>query len=145
MFAFLKGLRNGSTGAEIVPLPPGSGEEDRRSSFRFGLGGRSIIARSGATVSRLKLKNLSCGGVYGITDLPAPVGGTVFLQLTDSEVRAAEVRWVRNTSIGLKFLRPLDLGFLLQIYLSEWDRVKVSCAIARQVSPERPLIAANEG
>ena len=97
-----------------------AGDSDRRAAYRFRLGGFEIGVRGGHAVSRMQLKDLSCTGGAGITDLAVPVGGTIILHLSDSEARAAQIRWVRNTTMGFHFVRPLETELVLQIYGRRW-------------------------
>ena len=69
----------------------------------------------------MQLKDLSCTGGAGITEVAVPVGGTIFLYLPGGETRAAQVRWTRNTSMGFRFIRPLELETVLMLYRERWS------------------------
>ena len=90
--------------------PPVSEEDERRLYVRFRLGGMEIPLRCGKLFGRAKLRDLSCMGASGLIDLPLALDDVVYLKLSKSLWAAAEVRWVRNTLAGLKFIRPLELG-----------------------------------
>ena len=66
-----------------------------------------VIVRQRKALGILHLKNLSANGGCGLTDMPLAVGSLVFVGLRKSYFFAAEVRWVRSLSIGLKFYRPV--------------------------------------
>jgi hypothetical protein len=81
---------------------------DQRLSVRHDMCGHRGVIRSRRTMAFIHLKDLSCLGACGITDLPVAVGAMVFLTLQKGRWHAAEVRWVRNVMVGLRFYRPLD-------------------------------------
>jgi len=80
---------------------------ERRREPRQETTGRKIVVRQRKALGILHLKNLSSNGGCGITAMPLAVGSLVFLQLKAPFFHAAEVRWARNLSIGLEFLRPV--------------------------------------
>jgi hypothetical protein len=55
----------------------------------------------------VRLKDLSCTGLCGITDAPLSPGRTVCLLFERWDPVAAEVRWIRKSLIGLSFNEPL--------------------------------------
>ncbi len=70
--------------------------------------GCDVPIRSRRIHAVLHLKDISCNGAAGISDTPFAVGDTVFVQIVKPRYQAAEVRWVRNFMLGLKFHRPLE-------------------------------------
>jgi hypothetical protein len=90
-------------------------EDERRLYIRFRFGGMDIPLRCGKLFGRAKLKDLSCMGASGLIDLPLALDDVVYLNLSRSLWVAAEVRWVRNTMAGLKFIRPLELGTVREL------------------------------
>lgn len=121
MLAFLKGLAEKLLQQHEPAVACACEDADRRDSARFSFGGRTVPARVGNTEGQMQIKNLSCGGVAAITELPVPLGGTVFVELPGLGSRAAEVRWTRNTTLGLKFLRPLEMGTVLRLFSSPFE------------------------
>ena len=108
---------------ETAGETPESEGAERRADFRFRLGGFDIDVRGGSSVSTMQLKDLSCTGGAGITDLAIPVGGTIFLLLPSGQARAAEVRWARTTAMGFRFVRPLEIEMVLFLYGRRWSQI----------------------
>jgi hypothetical protein len=96
--------------------------KERRLSVRHDFIGHRIVIRSRRTLALLHLKDLSCHGACGITDLPVAVGAMVFLTLKKGRFHAAEVRWVRNVMVGLRFYRPLDPDMVERIHAAHVAR-----------------------
>lgn len=84
-------------------------DRERRMDVRHDFTGAQLPIRDRKLQSTLHLKDLSCRGACGITDMPIAVGAVLFMQVQKPHYHAAEVRWVRNSLIGLQFIRPLDL------------------------------------
>ena len=82
-------------------------DEDRRIYVRFAFRGTPFPVHVGETESILRLKDLSCGGASGLTELPLTVGDIVYVDLDKKLRAAAEVLWVRRLSVGIKFVTPL--------------------------------------
>ena len=125
MLRFLKGFTTKFFQQRQQTVAPAVEAADRRESVRFPFGGRGVSARAGDAEGEMQIKNLSCGGAAAITELPVPVGGTVFLNLPGLGSRAAQVRWTRNTTMGLKFLRPLDMPVVLRLYSGPFERCRL--------------------
>lgn len=97
-------------------------KEEARLSVRHDFCGHRIVIRSRRTLSMLHLKDLSCRGACGLTDMPIAVGAMVFVTLRKGRFHAAEVRWVRNVMIGLRFYRPLDPDMVEKIHAAHVAR-----------------------
>jgi hypothetical protein len=95
---------------------------ERRLSTRRDFTGHRIVIRSRRTMALLHLKDLSCHGACGITDLPIAVGAMVFLTLKKGRFHAAEVLWVRNVMAGFRFYRPLDPDTVEKIHAAHLAR-----------------------
>ena len=97
-------------------------EEDRRLSFRHDFCGHRVVIRDRRSLALLHLKDLSCMGASGITDLPVAVGEIVFLTLKKPRFHAAEVRRVKNAMIELRFFRFLDPQMVEKIHAAHLAR-----------------------
>ena len=97
-------------------------KEEARLSVRHDFCGHRVVIRSRRSLAMFHLKDLSCIGVSGLTDLPVPVGAMVFVTLKKGRFHAAEVRWVRNAMVGLRFLRPLDPDMVEKIHAAHVAR-----------------------
>ena len=140
MIAFFRSVLGSILDEEELASSDGDpGEEaNRRAAYRFRLGGFEIGVRGGNATSTMQLKDLSCTGGAGITDLAVPVGGTIILHVADGEARAAQIRWVRNTTMGFHFIRPLEIELVLQLYGRRW------CSFpALLIDPSQPGEAAS--
>ena len=80
---------------------------ERRSESRREFRGRKILIRQRKALGIMHLRNLSDGGVCGITDMPLAVGSLVFVELRRTHFYAAEVVWASNLRIGLALVKPL--------------------------------------
>jgi hypothetical protein len=90
----------------------GEGERDvprgeRRKEARHDFLGRKVILRQFRSLGIMHLRNLSRGGVCGITDMPLAIGSIVFVELNRPHFYAAEVVWATNLRIGLALYKPL--------------------------------------
>lgn len=92
--------------------------DERRLDIRYDLAGHRFDITDRQVRSVLNVKDLSCRGACGLTDMPVAKGSIVFLRLKDRRFHTAEVRWVRNALIGLQFLRPLDPDFVEKLHAS---------------------------
>ena len=90
-------------------------EEERRLDCRHDVAGAALPIRNRRIHSIFHLKNMSCRGACGISDMPLAVGSVIFVEVKSRRFQAAEVRWVRNALVGLHFVRPLDPGFLSRL------------------------------
>ena len=119
MLGFLKDVANALLGGPDSGSTTEEPAERRdRDSERFAMGGHTVVIGAGDAKSELRLKNLSTGGASGITPLPVAIGGMVSVAFPDGPRRTALVRWVDSTTVGLKFVKPLDLSFLVRLYLT---------------------------
>lgn len=84
------------------------GGEERRTERRHDIGRTILPIRDRRTHSTFHIKDMSCRGASGISDIPLAIGSIIFLQLRKGRYHAAEVRWVRNALTGLRFFKPLD-------------------------------------
>lgn len=109
-------LREWASELRAVIADPGEDEAparpERRAEPRHDVAGHKIIIRQRRTLGILHLRDLSENGVSGITDMPLAVGSIVFLELTRRHFYAAEVRWARSVTIGMKLFRPMRHGML---------------------------------
>jgi hypothetical protein len=112
-------------------------EGERREDFRFDMAGRELMVRCGQLRSKIRLKDLSTKGASGITDLAVERGGTVFLELPGLGYRAAEIRWVRSTSLGMRFIRALDLPEAVRTYAGGGHRIDTHAPTALVALCER--------
>ena len=103
-----------------APAERGEGEaispEDQRLSRRHDMCGARGVIRSRRTMAFIHLKDLSCLGASGITALPVAVGAMVFLTVQKGRWHAAEVLWVKNVMMGLRFYRPLDPDLVEKVH-----------------------------
>jgi hypothetical protein len=89
---------------------------DQRLSFRHDFCGHRVIIRDRRSAAFLHLKDLSCLGCTGLTDLPVAVGEIVFITLQKPRFHAAQVRWVKNAKIDLRFMRFLDPDLVEKVH-----------------------------
>lgn len=85
---------------------------ERRRESRSDMCGCKVIVRQRKALGILHLKNLSCNGGCGITDMPVEIGSLVFVELKKPHFHAAQVRWARNMTVGLEFFRPVKPAML---------------------------------
>jgi hypothetical protein len=83
-------------------------EQERRHEGRLDFARAKLPISSRRTQSVFHLKDMSREGACGISDMPLAVGAIIFVRLAKGRYRAAEVRWVRNAQVGLRFFRPLQ-------------------------------------
>lgn len=114
----LTGLLSRLKGRSPAAEAPGSEADERRLDIRYDLSGQRFDITDRQIKSVLHVKDLSCRGACGLTDLPVARGSIVFLRLKDRRFHTAEVRWVRNALIGLEFFRPLDPDFVEKLHAS---------------------------
>jgi len=104
------------SGAEA---PDPETREERRCEPRHDCVGRKLVIRDRDALGILHLRNLSAGGVCGLTDMPLPEGSVVHLELTKDHFHGAEVIWVKRMTIGLRFLYPIGPEMLEQLLSSK--------------------------
>ena len=95
-------------GPEEAALAKSREDEERRLDERHQFAGHRVVIRDRRLQSFIGLKDLSCRGACGISEMPLSPGAIVFLEIRKKRYHAAEVRWVRNALIGLEFVRPLQ-------------------------------------
>ena len=81
--------------------------QERRREGRHDFARARLPIRSRRTQTTFHLKDMSRLGACGISDVPLAVGAVIFVRLAKGSYQAAEVRWVRNAQVGLRFVRPL--------------------------------------
>lgn len=131
----LKSLRSwldeGDKGATPAPRPDeaaGPSDEallsqvDQRLSFRHDFCGHRVIIRDRRSAAFLHLKDMSCLGCTGLTDLPVAVGEIVFITLQKPRFHAAQVRWVKSAKMELRFMRFLDPDLVEKIHRAHMAR-----------------------
>jgi hypothetical protein len=89
---------------------------DRRKEPRRDFLGRKIVIRQRRANGIMHLRNVSRGGLCGITDMPLAIGSLVFLELKRPHFYAAEVVWASNLRIGLALARPLRPEMLERLH-----------------------------
>ena len=82
-------------------------EQERRHEGRLDFARSKLPIRSRRTQTTFHLKDMSRMGACGISDVPLAIGAVIFVRLAKGRYHAAEVRWVRNAQVGLRFIRPL--------------------------------------
>ena len=98
-------------------------DHERRLDQRYDFTGHNIRIRERRAQSVIHLKDISCKGASGITELPVAVGSVVFLEVKPKRFFAADVRWVRNALIGLRFIRPLQPDMVEKAYEAHKQRL----------------------
>ena len=94
---------------EAVPRAAGfEGDDERRQGERFWFAGADVFLFLPNDLSfRLRLKDVSCDGLSGLTDAPLSIGETVLVQFEETFMPAAYVTWTRNAWVGLSVVNPL--------------------------------------
>lgn len=64
---------------------------------------------------RLRLRDLSCIGLGGLTDAALSMGERVFVQLEEMLMPAADVGWTAGAMAGFKLVDPLPLTHLRRL------------------------------
>ena len=118
MFKALRSWINdeGPTEAELEKAR--AEEQERRLDMRYDFAGKKVGIRDRRVQSVIGLKDLSCKGACGISEMPLSVGSLVFLEIKKNRFHAAEVRWVRNALIGIRFYRPLEPDMVEKFHAS---------------------------
>ncbi len=95
-------------GAEACPAVFGAGVEDRRVSPRVPMPGAEVfLFLEGDRRFRIRIRDLGCTGIAGITDAPLTAGQSLIVQLEEMLMPAAAVVWTRRASAGLRFADPV--------------------------------------
>jgi len=85
--------------------------EDERGSERFAFAGAEVfLFLAGDERFRLRLNDVSCTGLCGLTDAPLSPGELVVIQFEETFMPAAEVSWVHRARAGLRMVDPLPLA-----------------------------------
>ena len=94
-------------------------QEERRIEPRHDCVGLKLVIRDKEALGILHLRNLSMGGVCGMTDMPLPPGSVVHVELTKGRFHAAEVIWVKRMIVGLQFCYPMSPELLEEMLTSK--------------------------
>lgn len=125
VFNFLRKVAHILTADAMESSANDDSGDERREDPRFPFEGREVSVRARGVSASFRIKDISCGGACGVTGIPVPVGGTVSIVLPDLPPRTAEVRWVRNMTMGLKFDKPLTFGETLRFCAGSRDQVRL--------------------
>jgi hypothetical protein len=133
-------LRNGLTGTEcallrlsglangiLAAFGDGGGEEpheERRNEARQDFLGRKVILRQFRSLGIMHLRNLSRGGVCGLTDMPLEIGSIVFVEINRPHFYAARVVWATNLRIGLALYKPLKPETMSRLQAEQQAKAK---------------------
>jgi len=117
----LLGLRRSQA---ILPLEEDESGFERRIDPRHDFTGHDVRMFFGKMGYMLRLKDLSCKGLCGLTDAPVAPGEIVSVVLEEPEHVAAEIRWVRNALIGAAFLEPIEAEQMqkFRLKVQRWKR-----------------------
>jgi hypothetical protein len=110
MLEALRTWAGGAAGAgtEPNPTPPAT---DRRACERVRLMGAELfLFLEGDQRFRLRVRDLGCHGVSGLTDAPLTPGQSLIVQLEEMLMPAADVIWTRRAWAGLRFVNPVPLA-----------------------------------
>ena len=119
----LSGLANSIRAA----FTEGGSEEsrvERRKEPRRDFLGRKVILRQYRSLGIMHLRNISRGGICGITDMPVKVGSLVFVESNRPHFYAAEVVWATNLRIGLALYKPLKPEMLERLHVEHLAKQK---------------------
>ena len=103
---------------DVIGLISASSEGPRPRMPRVEIGCSAWVREDG-TVHRMKVANISQGGVRLLSTADLPVGGKVVVTLIDMPPVAGVVRWKEAESLGVSFNKPLALPALVA-----WLRVQ---------------------
>ena len=99
---------------------------ERRKEARRDFLGRKVILRQYRSLGIIHLRNVSRGGICGITDMPVAIGSIVFVELNRPHFYAAEVVWANNLRIGLALYKPLKPETLERIHADHRAKSKAA-------------------
>jgi hypothetical protein len=99
---------------------------ERRKEGRRDFLGRKVIVRQYRTLGIMHLRNVSRGGICGITDMPLAIGSIVFVELNRPHFYAAEVVWATNLRIGLSLYKPLKPDLLDRLHVDHQAKKKMA-------------------
>jgi hypothetical protein len=121
MLEALKMFGSGESASDAATLfaregPFPEGVEDERGSPRFPFAGAEVfLFTTDDQRFRLRLRNLSCSGISGLTDAPLAQGESVIVQLEEMLMPAATVVWTRRSTLGFEFINALPLARMKRI------------------------------
>ena len=121
----LSGLANGILAA-FDRRGSGAPRTERRREKRRDFLGRKVLIRQRKAIGIMHLRNLSNGGVCGITDMPLAIGSLVFVELRRTHFYAAEVVWASNLRIGLALVQPLRAEVLERLHADHLAGLKAA-------------------
>lgn len=101
-------------------------QAERRKEARRDFLGRKVILRQYRSLGIIHLRNVSRGGICGITDMPVAIGSIVFVELNRPHFYAAEVVWANNLRIGLALYKPLKPETLERIHADHLAKLKAA-------------------
>lgn len=99
---------------------------ERRKEARRDFLGRKVILRQYRALGIMHLRNLSNGGICGITDMPLELGSIVFVELNRPHFYAAEVVWATNLRVGLALYKPLKPETLDRLHADHLAKQKAA-------------------
>ncbi len=97
-------------------IPPSELSDDsRRITKRHGCAGLDAKILVQGMTYRVHLKDLSCTGLCGITDAPLSPDQTAFFMFERWDAVPGQIRWIRNTLIGVAFVEPLPFELITRM------------------------------
>lgn len=99
---------------------------ERRKESRRDFLGRKVILRQYRALGIMHLRNLSQGGICGITDMPLELGSIVFVELNRPHFYAAQVIWATNLRVGLALYKPMKPETLERLHADHLARQKAA-------------------
>lgn len=127
MFEALKSWRDEMAGVihDGTGALPADLDNERRESERFWFAGAEVfLFLPGEQCFRLRLKDVSCTGLSGLTDAPVSVGELVMVQFEETLMPAATITWTRSANVGMEMVNALPPARLRRI----WDRHEAGAA-----------------
>lgn len=113
----LEALRSWNEGG--APLAAPRDEEsaaERREGERSPMPGAELyLFLENDVRCRLKVRDLGCTGLSGLTDTPLQTGQMIVVQLEEMLMPSAEVIWTRRFMVGFHFVTPLPGAKLQRI------------------------------
>ena len=106
----------GATPPVEPPESAGASPEDGRADERIPFLGYPFPIRAGEIRASIRMRDLSCGGASGLCDEALDVGAFITVCLAKGHEVEAEVRWVRQMKVGLKFTEPLVPAFVRKLH-----------------------------
>ena len=123
MFKVLRNWLSDEDGEAVAAPSDDAADLERRLDKRHDFSGHQVGIRDRRLQSVIHLKDLSCKGACGITDMPIAPGSMVFLEIRKKRFTAAEVRWVKHSLIGLRFYRPLQPDLVEKAHAAHVQRL----------------------